>query len=92
MNTLTSRGIALLAAGAIATSLVMKYSGWTSLLVGIPAFQWPLLVALFGGGIPLVWQLLKGALRGEFGSDLLAGISIVTSVFVGEPLAGVSRV
>ena len=84
-----SLGIALLAAGAIATSLVMKYSGWTSLVAGIPAFQWPLLVALFGGGIPLVWQLLKGALRGEFGSDLLAGISIVTSVFVGEPLAGV---
>lgn len=84
-----SLGIALLAAGAIATSLLMKYSGWTSLVAGIPAFQWPLLVALFGGGIPLVWQLLKGALRGEFGSDLLAGISIVTSVFVGEPLAGV---
>ncbi len=52
-------------------------------------FEWPLLVALFVGGIPLVWELLQGALRGEFGSDLLAGISIVTSFWVGEPLAGV---
>ncbi len=84
-----SLGIAVLAAGAIAASIAMKFSGWTSLLAGIPAFQWPLIVALLGGGIPLVWQLARGALRGEFGSDLLAGISIVTSAFVGEPLAGV---
>ena len=56
---------------------------------GWPWHDWPLFIALFGGGIPLVWELLRGALRGEFGSDLLAGISIVTSALVDEPLAGV---
>jgi heavy metal translocating P-type ATPase len=48
----------------------------------------PLLVALVGGGIPLVLGLLVKLLRGEFGSDLLAGTSIVTSVVLEEYLAG----
>ncbi|MFM8733982.1 MAG: heavy metal translocating P-type ATPase [Pirellulales bacterium] len=41
------------------------------------------------GGLPLVWDLLCKLLRGTFGSDLLAGISIVTSVLLGEYVAGV---
>lgn len=44
-------------------------------------------VLAFGGG-PLVWGLLAKVVRREFGSDLLAGISIVTSVLLGEYLAG----
>ncbi len=35
-----------------------------------------------------MWDLLKKLIRREFGSDLLAGISIVTSVLLGEYLAG----
>ena len=81
--------IAILAAVAIVVSLYMKWTGSKELLLGLPMFQWPLFAALFGGGIPLVWQLLRGAMRGEFGSDLLAGMSIVTSALIGEPLAGV---
>ncbi len=81
--------IATLAAVAIAVSLYMKWTGSNEVLLGQPMFQWPLFAALFGGGIPLVWQLLRGAMRGEFGSDLLAGMSIVTSALIGEPLAGV---
>jgi heavy metal translocating P-type ATPase len=50
--------------------------------------DWPLLVALFTGGAYLVFGLLAKLARGEFGSDLLAGISIVTSVILGEYLAG----
>jgi heavy metal translocating P-type ATPase len=50
--------------------------------------NWPLLAALIIGGIPLVWELFTAMLRGQFGSDLLAGISIVTSVFLQEYLAG----
>lgn len=49
---------------------------------------WPLRIVLLVGGVPLLWELLLAALRREFGSDLLAGISIVTSVFLGEELAG----
>ena len=81
--------IALLAAVAIAVSLYWQFRGQQEPFLGLPQDQWPLAVALVGGGIPLVWQLLRGMLRGEFGADLLAGISIVTSVLVGEPLAGV---
>lgn len=44
-------------------------------------------VILLGGSI-LVGFLVWGMARGEFGSDLLAGISIVTSLFLGEYLAG----
>jgi heavy metal translocating P-type ATPase len=49
----------------------------------------PLLTMLMVGGMPLVAGLLRNLARGEFGSDLLAGISIVTSVILGEYLAGV---
>ena len=50
--------------------------------------RWRAAVALALGGAPLVAQLLLNILRKEFGSDLLAGISIVTSVILGEYLAG----
>ena len=48
----------------------------------------PLLLILALGGPPLLYDLLKKLLRREFGSDLLGGISIVTSVVLGEYLAG----
>ncbi len=53
-----------------------------------PAAEVPLLAILLLGGLPLVATLLRQALRREFGSDLLAGISIVTAVVLGEYLAG----
>ena len=40
------------------------------------------------GRLPLVVGLLRSVARGEFGADLLAGISIVTSILLGEYLAG----
>ena len=49
----------------------------------------PLVVMLVSGGAVLVSELLRAVLAGRFGSDLLAGISIVTSVLLGEYLAGV---
>jgi cation transport ATPase len=50
--------------------------------------QYPVIgVVAVGGGI-LIFRLIHCMLRGEFGSDLLAGISIVTSVFLEEYLAG----
>jgi heavy metal translocating P-type ATPase len=47
-----------------------------------------LYVVLAFGGVPLVLSLAIKALRREFGSDLLAGISIVTAILLGEYLAG----
>ena len=49
----------------------------------------PLVAMLLLGGAPLVLDLARKLLGGTFGSDLLAGISIVTSVVLGEYLAGV---
>ncbi|MFG0314275.1 MAG: heavy metal translocating P-type ATPase, partial [Phycisphaerales bacterium] len=74
--------IAALAIAAIAVHLVLRFGD-------IGYEQWPLWVALALGGGPLVAQLLMNVLRREFGSDLLAGISIVTSMLLGEYLAGV---
>ncbi len=48
----------------------------------------PLYAVLALGGIPLVIDLALKLFRREFGSDLLAGISIVTSILLGEYLAG----
>ncbi len=73
--------IAVLAVGAIAAHLLMRWMD-----IGDP--RYPLYAALVFGGGPLVIELLHALLRREFGSDLLAGISIVTSVILGEYLAG----
>ncbi|MEY3204795.1 MAG: Zinc-transporting ATPase, partial [Planctomycetota bacterium] len=56
---------------------------------GLTLAEVPLVAMLLLGGIPLVWDLLTKLCAGTFGSDLLAGISIVTSVILGEYLAGV---
>ena len=61
-------------------------TAWTG-RVGVP--QVPLLLALVGGGVPLVAGLVSKLAGGTFGSDLLAGLSIVTAVLLGEYLAGV---
>jgi cation transport ATPase len=47
-----------------------------------------LLATLALGGLPLLYDLLRKFLKREFGSDLLGGISIVTSIPLGEYLAG----
>ncbi|NBP89340.1 MAG: heavy metal translocating P-type ATPase, partial [Planctomycetia bacterium] len=43
---------------------------------------------IIGGGL-LVADLLSKLLKGSFGSDLLAGVAIVTSLLLGEYVAGV---
>jgi len=48
----------------------------------------PLQAILVLGGLPMIYDLLRKLLKREFGSDLLGGISIVTSVLLGEYLAG----
>jgi heavy metal translocating P-type ATPase len=81
--------IAALAILAIGVHLILRWTMEPLLLTSrVSVDQLPLLVALVGGGIPLVLELLVKLLRREFGSDLLAGISIVTSVVLGEYLAG----
>ncbi len=76
--------IAALALVAIAVHLVLRLGLRTDARV----FDAPLWVALTLGGVPLLYELASKAIRLQFGSDLLAGISIVTAVVLGEYLAG----
>lgn len=81
--------IAALTLLTIALHLALRFGPFAVTNVGgIPSYDWPLLVCLTVGGIPLVFGLLRKLLQAQFGSDLLAGISIVTSVLLGEYLAG----
>ena len=76
--------ISLLAASGIVVHLALRYG------LHAPPSLWlaPLYVTLVLGGVPLVFDLARKAIRLEFGSDLLAGASIVTSVALGEYLVG----
>jgi cation transport ATPase len=80
--------IAAIALSAIVIHLILRFGlGTTGSVFGFPPQTIPLLVALVCG-TPLVVSLLIHLSRLEFSSDLLAGISIVTSVLLGEYLAG----
>lgn len=81
--------IASLALVAIALHLVLRYVFVTTTsFARIAAYDWPLILALGVGGTPLVIDLAIKLIHRQFGSDLLAGISIVTAVILGEFLAG----
>ncbi|NOS75251.1 MAG: heavy metal translocating P-type ATPase [Methyloglobulus sp.] len=71
---------------SLASAVANVYQGQLSFLVSL--VQMPLYLVLVLGGIPLVLQIIKKFLLGDFGADLLAGISIVTAVLLGENLAG----
>jgi heavy metal translocating P-type ATPase len=76
--------IAALAICAIAAYLVLGFGLGKSK----PIQNAPLWIALVLGGGPLVWELLVKLAHRQFGADMLAGISIVTSIILGEYLAG----
>lgn len=76
--------IALLAIVSIVLHLIFRF-----LTPSLEIYsQYPLYVALAIGGGILVFDLLRKLISFEFGSDLLAGMSIVTAVFLEEYLAG----
>jgi heavy metal translocating P-type ATPase len=76
--------IAILALACIGIHLMMRFSmaSW------LPYAEYPLYLNLGIGGSALIYDLLKKLLSRNFGSDLLAGMSIITSVLLGEYLAG----
>ena len=71
---------------SFASAVAKLYQGQLSVPVSL--VQVPLYFVLALGGIPLVSQIIKKFLHGDFGADLLAGLSIVTAVLLGELLAG----
>jgi heavy metal translocating P-type ATPase len=76
--------IASVALAGIAVHLVLRF------VFRFPASQqnFPLYAVIAFGGLPLVFRLIQKSLLGEFGSDLLAGISIVASALMGQFLVG----
>jgi heavy metal translocating P-type ATPase len=73
--------IAIFTALAIAVHLMLRYL-WR---IG-PLDLVPLYLALVAGGVPLLIGLVRQAFKLEFGSDWLAGISIVTATLLQEYL------
>ena len=67
---------------AIVVHLALRYGTHAPLRVALA----PLMVALLVGGTPLVFDLTRKLIKREFGSDLLAGISILTAVVLGQYL------
>lgn len=80
-----SKTIAALAAASIAIHLFLRILAHATPI----ARDLPLFVVLAIGGIPLLIELFRKLLAREFGSDHLAGISIITSIVLGEYLVGV---
>src|SRR5258708_33058722 len=76
--------IAILALAGVAAHLILRYTFKTSSLTQL----FPLYIVLILGGLPLTTRLIRKVLAREFGSDLLAGISIVVSVLMGQYLVG----
>ena len=67
--------IACVALTGIAMHLIFRYGMHSE----ARAYQIPLWIVLAFGGIPLLYELLTKMVKLQFGSDLLAGISIVTA-------------
>jgi heavy metal translocating P-type ATPase len=76
--------VALLATTGIAIHLLLRFAVHAAPQVSLA----PLYAVLLLGGLPLVITLIRKLAAREFGSDLLAGISILTSVLQGEYLVG----
>lgn len=77
-----SQWIAWVAIAGIASHLVSRFA----MGAGPRAAGVPLLVVVVAGGVPLLLRLAKQVIAGEFGADLLAGIAICTSAWLGEYL------
>ncbi len=77
-----SRIIAILAAAGIAVHLYLRFAPFGARSLA----DLPLYVALFLGGLPLLLSLGIRLWDGEFGSDFLAAISIVTAILLHEYL------
>jgi heavy metal translocating P-type ATPase len=76
--------IALLAIIGISIHLLLRFAFHTTPRVSLA----PLYAVLLLGGLPLLIALGRRLVAREFGSDILAGISILTSVLQGEYLVG----
>ncbi|MGZ5053094.1 MAG: heavy metal translocating P-type ATPase [Methylobacter sp.] len=71
---------------ALTSAVAEIYQG--QLVFPVELVSVPLLAVLALGGIPLFYQLGVKLGQGDWGADLLAGMSIITAVLLNEYLAG----
>jgi heavy metal translocating P-type ATPase len=76
--------IAIFASLGIFAHLIVRFA----LHLTETQYQAPLILVLLIGGAPLLFDLGRKLVAREFGSDMLAGLSILVSVILGEYLAG----
>jgi heavy metal translocating P-type ATPase len=76
--------IAILAALGITANLVARFALHTA----VNEYNLPLILVLAIGGLPLLYDLTRKLWAREFGSDMLAGLSILVSAILGQYLAG----
>lgn len=71
------------------TALIAIFSHLLIRLIGGDEFAatLPLLISLLTGGFLVIFDLLKKLIRFEFAADLIAGLAIISAVFLGEHLA-----
>jgi heavy metal translocating P-type ATPase len=85
---MAERSIALtkeaLIAGFTLTAILLHVALRYAFRLSPLTFNLPLFAALVIGGAPMVWELLRKIAKRQFGSDLLAGVSIVTAVLLGD--------
>src|SRR5579864_3924715 len=72
------------ATAGIALALALRYGAETDPRIS----QRILLVTLVAGGLPVLWSLARRIWSRDFGADILAAISMVVALALGEYLAG----
>jgi cation transport ATPase len=80
----TQTWIALLSGAGILIHLSLRYL----LQTGPEVSEIPLYVTVAAGGLPLLWKLGQRLIHLEFGSDLLAGLSVVAAAVTDQYLVG----
>jgi cation transport ATPase len=80
----TASRITAIAVTGISLHFVLRYGASAPPI----AYLIPLYVVLVFGGAPLIAGLARKVRAGEFGADLLAGVSLVTSLLLDQYLVG----
>lgn len=75
--------IAVLSLVAIVINLIARYVLGADSLV----YNSPLFLLILVGGLPLMWEIFKEAVKGDFGADLLALIALIVAIYLNEFLA-----
>ena len=46
------------------------------------------MLVLVAAGLPLVWRTVRAAFRGQFATDIVASLSVITATVLAQPVPG----